>query len=127
MELNKEFKKLKTFYDNNEFQEIFNHPKGSYFLKMRSISRTLLLKKLAGKLALDISKVPNKKLFEFLFCKDIPDKEICIFIKNIYGTEREERREGEEELYSQLYKLKAFDWGGFYQNSVEKTIVNRRQ
>ena len=30
----------------------------------------------------------------------------------------------ESYLYSQLYKLKVFDWGGFYQNAVEQNIVN---
>ncbi len=27
-------------------------------------------------------------------------------------------------LYTQLYRLQVFDWGGFYQNAVEQTIVN---
>lgn len=124
MDLKQEFKKLKRNYDDNDFESIFQHEKGIYFLKMRSISRTALLKDLAEKLSIDIDELQNSKLFEFMFCQDIKDNEINKFINDLYESEREERRDGEENLYSQLYKLKVFDWGGFYQNSVEKTIVN---
>ena len=49
MDLNKEFKKLKRSYEDNDFEAIFEHEKGIYFLKLRSISRTALLKDFAEK------------------------------------------------------------------------------
>jgi hypothetical protein len=124
MDLKKEFKILKRSYDDNNFEEIFNHPKGIYFLKMRSISRTVLLQSLAKKLFVDVSGIPNKQLFEYFFCQDLDQKKIDEFINETDVTDRKSRKEEEESLYSQLYKLNSFDWGGFYQNSVEKTIVN---
>jgi hypothetical protein len=124
MDMNKEFIKLKKSYDDNDFETIFQHKKGNYFLKMRSISRTILLKDFAETLNINIPEIPNKKLFEFMFCKDLNDTLINNFINKKYKSERLKRLESEESLYSQLFKLKIFDWGGFYQNSVEKTIVN---
>lgn len=76
MDLKQEFKKLKRNYEDNDFESIFRHQKGIYFLKMRSISRTALLKDLAEKLSIDIDGLQNSKLFEFMFCQDIKDDEI---------------------------------------------------
>ena len=42
----------------------------------------------------------------------------------IYSEERANRREGEDELVSELYRIKVFDWGGCHQNSLERTIVD---
>lgn len=119
-----EFKHLKSHYDDNDFEIIFSHNLGIYFLKMRSISRTNLLRELASRLNIDTSGVSGKALFEFMFCKSIDNKIIDEFIREIYDEERKERIKNEDYLYSQLFKLKVFDWGGFYQNAVEQTIVN---
>lgn len=124
MDLREEFKKLKRYYNENDFEKIFTHKFGIYFLKMRSISRNNILKKLATKLQIDISGIPGKNLFEFMFCKNISNKILDNFIKQIYKEERKERIKNESYLYSQLYKLHVFNWGGFYQNAVEQTIVN---
>ncbi len=93
MDLKQEFKKLKRNYEDNDFESIFRHEKGIYFLKMRSISRTALLKDLAEKLSIDIDELQNSKLFEFMFCQDIKDDEINKFINDLYESEREERRD----------------------------------
>ena len=37
MGLKQEFRKLKIYYQENDFEKIFNHEFGIYFLKMRSI------------------------------------------------------------------------------------------
>lgn len=124
MDLKQEFRILKRHYEDNEFEEIFNHKLGVYFLKMRSLSRNTILKELAEKLKIDISNVENRKLFEFMFCQNIDDKVLNKFIEEKYDEERKGRIGNEDFLYSQLYKLKVFDWGGFYQNAVEQTIVN---
>jgi len=124
VDLKQEFNTLKRYYDNNEFEEILSHELGIYFLKMRSLSRNTVLKELAEELGIDVSGIENKKLFEFMFRQKIDDKVLNKFIKEKYDEERKERIGNEDFLYSQLYKLKVFDWGGFYQNAVEQTIVN---
>jgi len=124
MDLKQEFRKLKRYYQENDFEKIFGHEFGIYFLKIRSISRSNILRELGERLKIDTSEISGRDLFEFMFCKNIANDDIDDFIKQIYKRERKERIKNEDYLYSQLYKLKVFDWGGFYQNAVEQTIVN---
>ena len=124
MNLPSEFRKLKRYYDDNEFDQIFNHELGVHFLKMRSISRSVLLREVADKQGIDISNVETRKLFPLMFRQQISNSVIDSLIRQVYQRERAERIQNEDYLYSQLYKLKVFDWGGFYQNAVEQTIVN---
>jgi len=124
MNLVEEFRFLKKCYDDDEFDPIFSHELGVYFLKLRSISRSDLLKEIAGKLAINVTNIESRKLSEFMFCQQIPNEHIDTFIMEKYQEERTKRIQNEDPLYSQLYKLRVFDWGGFYQNAVEQTIVN---
>ena len=47
------------------------------------------------------------------------------FIRQVYGNERKFRRSLEPKLVSELYKIQVFEWGGLYQNSLERTIVDQ--
>jgi len=121
----KEFNELLDAFDSNNFMFILSRERGTLFLKLRSLSRTNLLQELANELDIDVSNINNNELFEFIFCSSTLDEEkIDEFIRKKYSEERKIRIMNEDFLYSQLYKLKVFDWGGFYQNSVEQTIVN---
>ncbi|MDR0912403.1 MAG: hypothetical protein LBM96_07385 [Methanobrevibacter sp.] len=121
-----EFEKLKKFYNNNEFDKILNNDFGIYFLKLRSLSRTPILRELADGLNISHQNIRGKgdELFKFIFSKNIDEKYLDKFILKKYDNERNNRIGDENELYSQLYKLKTFGWGGFHQNSVERNIVN---
>lgn len=118
------FKQLNSAYQNNNFDSIFENKQGIKFLKLRSLSRTELLRQLAADANINAENIPARQLFEYLFLQDIPTDTIDSFIKRIYSEERAERRNNEDDLYSQLYLLPNFHWGGFYQNAVEQTIVN---
>jgi len=118
------FSTLKQYYDENNFEEIFKNKQGKLFLKLRSISRTQLLKEFAQENNIDISQVAARKLFEFIFDKNVSENKIDSFIRDKYKRDRQSRKSKEDWIYSQLYKLKIFDWGGLYQNSLEQTIVN---
>ena len=43
----------------------------------------------------------------------------------MFEKERKTRRDNEQQLINELYKIQSFDWGGLHQNSLETTIVNR--
>lgn len=118
------FRLLNTAYKNNDFGIILNHKFGNYFLKLRSLSRTEILRQFAHRANIDIQNIPGNQLFEYLFCENIPESAIDNFIKEIYQQERAERIGNEDHLYTQLFRLTVFNWGGFYQNAVEQTIVN---
>ena len=47
-----------------------------------------------------------------------------MFFAQKYLAERSERKINETVLVSELYKMKTFDWGGLYQNNLERTIVD---
>ena len=118
------FRELSTAYKNNEFEIILVHKYGNYFLKLRSLSRTEVLRQLAEKAEINIENIQGRQLFEHLFCQNIPEETINDFIREVYQQERAERIGNEDNLYIQLFRLTVFSWGGFYQNAVEQTIVN---
>lgn len=118
------FRQLNNAYNNNDFSTILNHQFGNYFLKLRSLSRTEILRQLAQRQNINIQKVQGRQLFEYMFCQNIPEQIIDNYIEEIYQQERNERISNEDNLYSQLFRLTVFNWGGFYQNAVEQTIVN---
>lgn len=118
------FRTLNAAYKNNQFEVILAHEYGNYFLKLRSLSRTEILRQLAERAEINIENVQGRQLFEHLFCQNIPEETINDFIREVYQLERVERIGNEENLYIQLFRLTVFSWGGFYQNAVEQTIVN---
>jgi len=118
------FRILNRAYQNNEFDTILNHEFGNYFLKLRSLSRAEILRELAQVANINIENIQGRQLFEYMFCRNIARETLDAFIRQLYQVERAERIGNEENLYTQLYRLLVFNWGGFYQNAVEQTIVN---
>ena len=92
-----------------------------YFLKLRSMSRPDLLKKLANKLDMPI---PPKPTLFHIFEQNVPLDRLDEFIKNESVEKLQEIANEDNILYTELFKLDIYDWGGLYQNGLEKTIVN---
>ncbi len=92
------FRTLNKAYQDNEFEEILNHQYGNYFLKLRSLSRAEILRKLAQTANINIDNVQGRQLFKHLFCQNIPQATIDAFIRQIYQQERAERIGNEEKL-----------------------------
>jgi hypothetical protein len=122
--MKQKFLLLNAAYQSNSFQIIFEHPYGNYFLMLRSLSRVELLRELAVLLEIELAGINSRHLFEYMFCQNIPIDTIQNFIQKVFDREKEVRRASEDFFYSQLYKMNVFNWGGFYQNAVEQTIVN---
>ncbi|QQS35182.1 MAG: hypothetical protein IPM56_13105 [Ignavibacteriales bacterium] len=118
------FRILNRAYQNNDFQTIFEHEFGIYFLMLRSLSRNDLLRELSRLVEINIEGVGSRQLFEHIFCQTIPQETIQDFVQQVFERERAVRRANEDFLYTQLFRLQVFNWGGFYQNAVEQTIVN---
>lgn len=122
--MNEIFALLNRAYNSNDFSTILRHQKGNYFLKLRSLSRVQILRQLAKSLNVNINDVHGRQLFEYLFCQNISEQIVDDFIREIYQKERLGRLANEDYIYGQLYRLHLFNWGGFFQNAVEQTIVN---
>ncbi len=120
--MTEKFNKFKQDYQDNKLNT--SKEEGIYWLKLRSISRPILMKEFCNYSNIDHKNIKGKELFEYIYKKQPNEKILNKFINNKYREEREERRKKETELISELYKLTVFDWGGLYQNNLERTIVN---
>jgi hypothetical protein len=119
-----DYSTLKRLYENNKFAELLELPDGVYWLKLRSLSSSEILRELCKRVNLDCSSVPGSQLLSYIYEAKPDETIIDKFIRELYQVERAVRRKNEDYLISQLYQMKVFDWGGLYQNSLERTIVN---
>jgi hypothetical protein len=95
-----------------------------YWLKLRSISRKELMIKFCSIANIDYADIKSSALFEYIYNQQPSENLLDKFILCEYQAERLMRKFNETKLISELYKMKVFDWGGLYQNNLEKTIVN---
>jgi len=119
-----DFNALRKLYDNGQFVELLRNPDGVYWLKLRSISRTELLRRFCQHIGLAYEGIPARELLAQVYNHKPNKKNLESFIRELYRIERAKRKDNEDYLISQLYQMKVFDWGGLYQNSLEQTIVD---
>ena len=120
----KTYEELRQLYQANSFDQILEHEEGVLFLKIRSITRKVLIIEFAKKLGLSLQEKNSKILTREII--NHPKTPILIdkFITIKFQDELKERKQYQNKLISELYKLREFDWGGLYQNNLEKTIVD---
>lgn len=116
------FEQLHDCFKQDDFPSIENDTLGYRYLLLRSMSRNDLMEKLMTEK--NINCPFKKEYLKTLFNSDITEQEIIRFIKDNYRLERESRIESEPVLIDQLQRLQTFDWGGSYQNGLEKNIVD---
>jgi hypothetical protein len=118
------FDQASTAFRDDKIRELSQDPDGLRFLKLRSLSRTGYMQRLAEDCNLIHRGLRGEALLRFLYESEITIQQIEHTINSIYAEERTERQQAEEQLVSELYQVAVFDWGGLHQNSLEKTIVN---
>ena len=118
------FNQLKQLYQDNKFDILLSKKEAVYWLKLRSISRKALMIEFCNYYDINCKNVKGTKLFEHIYKKQPKEKFLDKFIEQKCQEERKNRKSAETKLISELYKLKVFDWGGLYQNNLERTIVN---
>ncbi|NQU83392.1 MAG: hypothetical protein HQ536_01645 [Parcubacteria group bacterium] len=114
---------LKKLYQANDFEKLLKDSNSLMFLKIRSIARKALLVEFADKIKIDPHQGTND-LIEEIANNPETEKVIDNFIDSKFQDEIKERRKYQDKLISELYKLQVFDWGGLYQNNLERTIVD---
>ncbi|MCL2063827.1 MAG: hypothetical protein FWG98_05595 [Candidatus Cloacimonetes bacterium] len=116
------FKKLKNLFDNNNIFELLKHDESILWLKLRAISRKDLLLKFIDLNDIKINSKKSSEIFEELFNIVKEHALIDDFIKaNLIKLTLEQ----EQNLVSELYKIKHFDWGGDYKNALDRHIVDK--
>lgn len=118
------FKYFKQLYQDNKFDILLKESGSNYWLKLRSISRKELLKEFCTLAKLNSKNIKGGELFKFVYNSNPPEALIDKFIAQKYKAERASRKVNETKLVSELFKMKVFDWGGLYQNNLERTIVD---
>jgi hypothetical protein len=118
------FEEARQAYKVDKLQELAQDFDGIRFLKLRSLSRKAYLKRLYERAGAEAESNLKKDIFEALYKANISAELIHEVIHEIYEEKRAERREEEDELVNQLYRVRSFGWGGIYQNSLERHIVN---
>ena len=120
-----QFEEAVSLFKNNNIKELSESPDGLRFLKLRSLARKEHLLQLFQVASVEPSSAKANAMFRQAFeTTGISAKVLDPFIREIYERQREQRRNLESKLISELYKIQVFDWGGLYQNSLERTIVD---
>ena len=112
-------------FKNDRIRELSATDDGMRFLKLRSFSRKEHLECLINKFEIEVGNSKSREWLKFVYESDIRSADINISIQEFFEKEREIRRENEQQLINELYKVQSFDWGGLHQGSLETTIVNR--
>lgn len=118
------FNYFKQLYQDNKFDVLLKEDGSMYWLKLRSISRKELLVEFCTLVSIDCAKILGVALFEYVYNLKPSAELLDKFIAQKHIAERSERKANETTLVSELYKMKVLDWGGLYQNNLEKTIVD---
>jgi hypothetical protein len=124
----KDFNYWKKQHKSEKLEEFNTHPSGLLWLKIKSISRKELLAAFVKESDIQLKEKANEKQFGELYAILVENIEkshhvLDNFIQTINTKQAVELNT--EQLVSELYKLKNFDWGGDYQNSLDKYLVSR--
>lgn len=124
----KDFNYWDGLHKNEELEEFSNDKAGLLWLKTKSIIRKEIIA--------EFIKVNNIALQETALAKQFI--ELCDILSSDVNKSNQilddfiksenEKQVGTlntQQLVSELYKLKNFDWGGDYQNSLDKYLVKR--
>ncbi len=124
----KDFNYWDKLYKNEELDEFSNDSIGLLWLKTKSISRKELIAEFLKINNITLKETALAKQFVELFgilSTDVINSNQILdnFIKS--ENTKQVGALNTAQLVSELYKLKNFDWGGDYQNSLDKYLVSR--
>lgn len=124
----KDFNHWDKLHKNEELEEFSNDNVGLLWLKTKSIIRKELIAEFIKINNITLKETALAKQFVELFgilSSDVINSNNILddFIK--LENAKQVGTLNTEELVSELYKLKNFDWGGDYQNSLDKYLIKR--
>ncbi|WP_392479263.1 hypothetical protein [Nostoc sp. C110] len=123
----KDFSYWKKLYESDNLTEFNTDYTGQLWLKIKSIRRGELVSEFVKKYSLVLNTSSLNGQFEELFLllqSNLPQshQQLDLYIKE--KNEKILQSLNKESLVSELYKLKTFEWGGDYQNSLDKYLVS---
>ncbi|MDP2903109.1 MAG: hypothetical protein Q8N96_08370 [Methylovulum sp.] len=124
----KDFNYWKKRYESEQLEEFSTNNIGFLWLKTKSISRKELIAEFVSDNNISLKETALGKQFVELFtwlCNDIENSHELL---NDYINTKNKQQVAAlniNRLVSELYKLKNFDWGGDYRNSLDKYLISR--
>jgi hypothetical protein len=124
----KDFNYWKKLHESEKLEEFSTDEMGLLWLKVKSIVRKELISEFttANKIELKETSL-NGQFFElYALLVKYPANSHRILNEYIEAKNKSILDALDtKKLVSELYKLKSFDWGGDYQNSLDKYLVSR--
>ena len=123
----KDFNYWKKLHESEQLEEFSENKTALLWLKTKSIIRKELLTDFTSKNGIVLLETSLAKQFVELFdklSKDISSSHTLL--DNFIKIENQKQAEtlDTNQLVSELFKLKNFNWGGDYQNSLDKYLVS---
>lgn len=124
----KDFNYWKKLHESEKLEEFSSNSMGLLWLKTKSIVRKELISEFTKGTGIILNESSLSLQFVELFriLSKNPEKSHLLldrFIRRI--NEKQVKSLDRDELVSELYKVQHFDWGGDYQNSLDKYLVSR--
>ena len=113
-----------NLFKADRIRELSSTVEGMRLLKLRSLSRKDQLERLINRFEIEIGNVKSREWLKLIYESGVQSEDIDEIILELYENERKSRRQNEQQLVNELYKVQSFDWGGLHRNSLETTIVN---
>ncbi|MEG1909452.1 MAG: hypothetical protein RR190_00595 [Bacteroidales bacterium] len=124
----KDFTYWDRLYKNEQLEEFSQDLVGLLWLKIKSIIRVELIKGFLSFSNLELKTEKQTDNFRALFemlSIDVQNSHILLDRYIIKINTEQIKTVNTEQLVSELYKLKNFEWGGDYQNSLDKYLIRR--
>jgi hypothetical protein len=125
--MNKDFFYWKQIYENDNLSEFNTDIIGQLWLKTKSIIRKELIAEFLKKYSIQLKSTTLSNQFEELFVilqsnlsQSHEQLDLYIKEKNFQILQSLDQKT----LVSELYKLKIFEWGGDYKNSLDKYLIS---
>lgn len=123
-----DFNYWKNLHDSEKLEEFNFNDEGILWLKVKSIIRKDLISEfcLANKITLKENSLRGQ-FFELFSILVKNTKNAHNILDDYIKSKNKSQLQALDtiKLVSELYKLKSFDWGGDYQNSLDKFLVSR--
>jgi hypothetical protein len=124
----KEFNFWKKLHEKQELEEFSSDRLGLLWLKIKSITRKEIIDGFIAEHRLSVDATGLNDKFIELYSQLSHNIEKSHLILDAFIRRKSVLQASElntPELVSELYKLRVFDWGGDYQNSLDKYLVSR--
>ncbi len=124
----KNFAYWKSQYEANNLFNFNSDASGLLWLKIKSLTRVELLSEFISAEQMHLAKAKlnqqAESLFETLQSEDLANAHRRIDSFILKKHREQAAKYDEQKLVSELYKLRYYDWGGDYKNSLDKHLVD---